>query len=334
MRALLRLQEVGASDVFFQPDYASFSAPEDGSTEALLYEESDEVLFMPIIRRPIPMENGLSDFETPYGYSGPLTTTSDEDFLTRGWDAFCEAGRRAGIVAGLVRFSPLLGNWNLFSRVPAEVVAKRETVVITGGKTLDSIVRAYPSGLRKRLARAQSQGVHVVKAGEESIDVFLSIYSRRMSELGADASYAVNKERLLALFSSQTLRTEMLLCLDPQGEAIGAVVTLGGDRFLHYHLSASLSQFRTLSPNDVMRHASIEQFVRSDYEALHFGGGITDALEDPLLAFKRKFSKEELIYRAGGVVFSPEDFELVTSRWMLRTPEEDRRSNKFLIYRG
>ena len=331
---LRRLARLGQTDVYFTPNYAHAMAPKDSVVEALLYEDSGEVLFMPITRRAIPGERGLSDFETPYGYSGPLASSRDPDFLARGWSSFAEKGKEAGIIAGLVRSNPLLDNWECVVPELHKIVTQRSTVLLSSGKSVEDVVSTYPPGLRKRLARARRKGVRVVRSGVESLREFSAIYSRRMREVGASEDYFVAEKQMRALFSSPHIIADLYVCLDAQGETVGGAITLGGSRFLNYHLSASRTSARDLSPNDVLRHAVIERFTRTNFETLNFGGGTTDEADDSLLAFNRKFSAEEATYFAGGVVFWPTQFTAVKSRWSSGAQVKEPSDSKFLSYRS
>src|SRR5437870_1422825 len=93
-------------DVYFKEEYVKLYAANGDQGQCFVYQNNKDVFLFPFIKRAIPSyANGsYFDFETAYGYGGPLANTRDPQFLKEALDAFASTALDHHIVAGLVRF--------------------------------------------------------------------------------------------------------------------------------------------------------------------------------------------------------------------------------------
>jgi hypothetical protein len=270
--------------------------------------------------RPIP-DTDLSDFESPYGYGGPVATTEDPAFLAEAWEGFAAWARRERVIAGLLRFHPLLQTERFARHPDVQTWFDRETVVLDLSRPLDAVVADYARDNRNRLKAAAKAGVRVERAGgHEALRTFAAIYADHMEELGAHESYQFGVEYFdaVANLGPDAYRV-YLACRD--GQAIGGALVLLSQRFAHYHLSAARREHFGLAPNNALRDAVIRDLLGGPWQALHMGGGRTSDPADPLLAFKAKFSKERARYFVGRMVVDAGARADLARRWAERHPE-------------
>ena len=104
--------EYGLIDIYFNYRYLNLYVSEDSHAviESFIFESEGDFFFMPYIRKPIKGSDNLWDFETVYGYSGPISTTENKEFLELAWKNFMRLMKEIGVIAGLIRFHPFFNN--------------------------------------------------------------------------------------------------------------------------------------------------------------------------------------------------------------------------------
>ena len=76
-------------DIYFHPDYVTLNCFKNNSTGFLFCnKEMDKIWVNPFIKIKVPSFNNLLgevyfDLETPYGYGGPISNTTDQNFILR-----------------------------------------------------------------------------------------------------------------------------------------------------------------------------------------------------------------------------------------------------------
>ena len=63
-------------------------------------------------------------------------------------------------------------------------------------------------------------------------------------------------------------------------------------KYLHYHLSGALKDFRELQANSLLLYEVAKWGSENGYKKFHLGGGYTSE-DDSLYKFKKSFSKRE-----------------------------------------
>ena len=110
------LERVPESDVYFLPEYHRvYELNGEGMARAFVAWEGDDLLFYPFLVRPIEkighesIPQSYYDIETVYGYSGPLATNNNPEFLERAWKSFSVWCANEHVVAEFIRFHPSTG---------------------------------------------------------------------------------------------------------------------------------------------------------------------------------------------------------------------------------
>ncbi|HSP16250.1 MAG TPA: GNAT family N-acetyltransferase [Thermoanaerobaculia bacterium] len=323
-------------DVYFRPAYCALYARPDDSSELFVFEMEGEVFALPWLVRPIesPAVRSLFDFETPYGYGGPLSTSSDPAFLGAAWNALEGHCSRRGIVCGFIRFHPLLENHRWVHSRSVTVVNDRQTVVLTLSKERDRVLADYSPDTRRNVRKGEKAGVKIsVHTDAASLKVFACLYAAHMKELDAHDDYLFGEGYFNAVPTLGNGAWRVYLA-ERQGEVLGGALILLSGRWAHYHLSSSLKAHNAFAPNAMLRHAVTMDLLGKSQERLHYGGGRTAAADDSLLRFKGGFSPERAAFHFGGLICDPAAYEAICSHWAWTRPDlAEKYGGRFLRYR-
>jgi hypothetical protein len=336
-RLLAVFDRIGLDDVYFRPAYAMLHAGPESRAEAFAYEAGGEVFFMPWLVHPIAcpaLARPAFDFETPYGYGGPLATTPDPAFLAEAWTALGDASRARGIVCGFLRLHPLLENHRFCPATFVDVVRDRETVVLTLDRDPKTLWSGYSSKTRGKVRKGQKAGVEVqMYSDAEALATFATLYETHMTELDAHEDYFFGEAyfRKIRDLGAGTFRVYLAR---HEGRTLGGALVLLSRRWAHYHLSSSLKAFFPLVPSNVLRHAVAMDLLNGPWEKLHFGGGRTSDPKDRLLTFKAGYSPERAVFRFGKYMADREAYDTLCAWWTETHPDlAGRFGARFLKYR-
>jgi hypothetical protein len=321
---LSRLVARGLSDIYFDYRYVELYASADAVAEGFLYEEGEHLFFFPNLIRPVSStvsEEDYFDFESAYGYSGPVSSSEDVSFLGNAWSAFQDYCSKRRILAGFVRFHPLYENTRWVAGGRLKPLFDRFTVTLNLRQSESQVWQNYAKDNQNRIRKAQQAGVIVIEAdGVDALKTFGEFYTKRMQELKAADEYFFGEEyfRKISLWPSARYRVYFARY---ESKTIGGALVLFSDRFVHYSLSGSLRPFLKYGPNNILRHAVITRLLNGGWERIHFGGGLSSNPEDTLLQFKEKFSKEKAQFHIGKYVADAAAYEAVCDRWAGQHPD-------------
>ena len=118
------------NDIYFDYRYLNLyvSSGSGAVTEAFVFKKDKNILFFPYIKSPIVDNNEYWDFETAYGYSGPIASSDNLEFITTAWTSFIKLAKEKKIIAGLIRFHPLLDNHKFCQSESVKITDERQTV--------------------------------------------------------------------------------------------------------------------------------------------------------------------------------------------------------------
>ncbi|KIL97765.1 hypothetical protein CCC_00826 [Paramagnetospirillum magnetotacticum MS-1] len=334
---LKRLDAFGLDDIYFRPAYAALYARPGDSIEAFTFEHDDQIFLLPWVVRAIETDTPggpAFDFETPYGYGGPLSTSDDPAFITAAWEALTEHCRQRGIICGFLRFHPLLDNHRWADPSLVGVVDDRQTVVLSLGQSPESVTTAYARETRNKVRKAEKTGVNVaVRTDCNGLERFAHLYAEHMAELGAHEDYLFGEDYFNAIQTLGDGNWRVYLA-QYDGMDIGGALVLLSRRFAHYHLSSSLRAHAALAPNNLLRHAVTMDLLNSGRERLHYGGGLSGDPADSLLRFKAGYSPERACFRFGTFIADGARHEAIRAEWSLRFPHlVERFGRRLLCYR-
>ena len=332
---LSALNSVSTQDIYFMPDYLRMvSANGDGIPKlAWLTCDHGDVVY-PFLVRPINIEGidtGFCDIASPYGYSGPIVKSINEDDthdlaseFVQQFHSYCAS---TGIVAEFIRFHPLLRNANTFSGlIPVEYV--RDTVYIDLRESSDKIWTDRLEGrTRNAIRKSEKSGVCVRYSHAECIPCFMDLYSETMQRLEADTYYYFTESYFKHL-GELVDKSGILIEAVYESKVIASIVLLKGDKFSHYHLSASDPQFRRLQANSLLLWEAIKWSQNQGLSLMHLGGGYSSSY-DSLFKFKAGFSPYTGEYHVGKVIHDGKKYAEMVTQALGRNKKEDIESTGF-----
>lgn len=298
-------------DIYFTSQYHQFAK---NKAYMFVYEGTDNKIGVyPFIKRPIyymGIKGEYSDIETVYGYGGPLVNSMDENFHREFETAFLQYCKDDNIVAEFVRFHPLIKNETIFMD-NIRVLHNRKTVALDLTAEIDYIwMNQISTQNRNVIRKCIKNDLKVVKS--DDYKEFVSIYLETMEKVGADRFYSFDAD----YFHKMKVDKSCTLLAVMQGDRmLAAAVFMGYGDYFHYHLSGSRREALNLSPNNILLWESIKYAKEQGYKKMHFGGGLTDSMEDNLFKFKSRFSREYIDFYIGKRVHDTEIYNELIRFW-------------------
>ena len=326
----------GLNDIYFNYRYLNLYISKDSQAliESFVFQSDGEIFFLPYIRRPIMDSSNLWDFETVYGYSGPISTNENTEFLELAWQNFKRLMNKIGIIAGLIRFHPFFNNDRFCTNNVLEVHYDRDTVWMDCNRDLAEVLSNYPKKQLQKLKSLESRGITVRSSNDvNDLHKFGEIYLQRMRSIVAREEYHFSFDYFDGITKLGSNNWMVYLAFSPNNKIMGGCLLLFSERFCHYHLAGSLNEYIKYNPNDILLHTIIQDLLESNIEKMHFGGGRTSDTNDGLFSFKLKFSKQLCQFKVGYCVVDEKKYKSLCERWEAKYPEKQAFANFFLKYR-
>lgn len=328
-------------DVYYLNEYAqSFALHGDGVPYLLYWTDGNSRMAY------VVMQNDIADFKpfrkymekqkyydwtTPYGYGGPLL---DGD-VSLEWINNAEKekelfAKEHHIVSEFFRFHPLLQNQKKLETAIKVLYMKKTVYIDTQSE--DVIYANMTPNNRNMVRKAKKNGVHIFFDKGENIDKFIEIYNETMQNHNADEYYFFEHD-YFEFIRTQMKENVLFAYADYEGKIVSASIFFYNEKYMHYHLSGTLSEYRNLGAANLLLTEAALWACEHQIKEFHLGGGVEN--EDSLLRFKKHFNRNGLIdFCIGSKVFLPEVFEeLVALRARVDSTFDSNR--QFMIkYRG
>ncbi len=294
-------------DVYFRDDFVALHAEPDPIDSLALpgFHHAAAV-------RSVPGAE-VEDMETPWGYGGP--TAADEDAFWRGLGEWRRRQADQGRVAEFVRLHPFLNPLALrgwFDQIRFD----RLTVLVDLAMPRRA---AYSKGTRYSLNKA-ARLLEVRPIGQQEADLFQSLYERGLRRNRASDAYYFAPDYYARLLAAPWAQAWVAEC---DGEPVATACFLSGGHFAHYHLSGGGDEARKTFAHYLLVERAIAHYAEAGCLWMHLGGGRTTDPHDELLRFKTRFSRQQVPYYTGGMVFDREAYERMS----------DGGGDRFLSYR-
>ena len=283
-------------DIYFEPDYARLYETEDSSAAEYRFESEFGTITNLFLKRKIdirlPDGTQYYDIITPYGYGGPVIHRfSDKEKLIAAFmEDFKAYTAREKIIAEFVRFHPIIGNGLDFKNA-YNVMYDRKTVGTN--LTYNDVIGKEFSKHKRKVIRKILKNPDIrfeVDEHPESLDDFVEIYYSTMDRDGAEEYYYFKPEYFREMnekFKDHITTGKVFLA--DKLIAMGVYFRYG--KFLHAHLSGTLSEYLEYSPAYILKYALALYGHEKGYEVIHYGGGSSRSEENGLYKFKREFGK-------------------------------------------
>ncbi len=324
--------DVEKRDIYFTERYAKLYETTEASAEAYVFEDEQKVYLFPFIRKEVIIAGEkYFDIETPYGYGGPISNTQDRDFIETAFGEFRRLALENNIIAGFVRFHPLLKNQELVGK-GCDVLFDRKTIAMD---LRDSEEVIWNNHVHKKhrasIRKAEESGLRfVVDEKLEHFDRFVSIYNHVLDNLDGDDFYRFNNDYYEGIRKALG-KDSFLGLVYMDDKIISAIVFFTYGIYGHAHLGGSLAGYFNYCPNNLLFYNAALYLKEKGIKYFHFGGG-TDGTEDNLLyKFKKRFSKNEFDFYIGKMVLNERVYAQACSEWERAYPEKKETYKKFLL---
>lgn len=288
--------EYSYPDIYFEPEYARLYENEDNKAIEYRFECEYGIITNLFMKRKIniSLPDGIQYFDlvTPYGYGGPVihSSTDKEKLIAAYMEDFRTYTSRENIIAEFVRFHPIIGNGVDFKDA-YNALYDRKTVGTN--LTYDDVIGTEFSKHKRKDIRRILKNPEIkyeVDENPSSLDDFVDIYYSTMDRDGADDYYYFDKTYFQTMLEKlEGHITTGKVFLGEKLIAMGVYFRYG--KYLHAHLSGTLSEYLDYSPAYILKYALALYGHEKGYEVIHYGGGSSSSEENGLYKFKREFGK-------------------------------------------
>lgn len=319
-------------DIYFTEEYVKLYEGDQKEAECFIYRDRQNVFLFPYIKRKIKLlGDDYFDFETSYGYAGPLVNSENFQFASEAFRNFIFQAKENRMIAGFIRFHPLLDNYKLLTD-ECRVVFNRYTIAMNLELKEDTIwSEQIHSKHRNSIKLAQRQGLSY-SADEElrHLDIFRELYISKMNKLRAEEFYFFD-DNFFNRIKKNLGKNTFLGLVSFNEKVVAAALFFKYGNYGHYHLSASSEDYTKFGSNNFLIYNTALYLKQHKAGLLHLGGGNSSSLDDNLYRFKARFSKDRYSFYTGGVVLDQHLYKEICSIWSEKFPEKREKYNKFVL---
>ncbi len=326
-------------DIYYLCEYAdSFRLHGDGNPLLIDFSYQNERFCYVVMQRDIaddPRFKGYLesekyfDYESPYGYGGPLC---DGPISDKAQEVFLNEikayAHENGIVSQFVRFHPLLMNQEILPLV-FETRYLHQTIFIDTTSP-ELIMSNMDSKNRNMVRKAEKNGVTIVSKPIDEYLEFLPIYEETMLKDNADDYYFFKEE----YFKKQVdLKDNACIFYAIREDfPIAAAIMYYNDKYMHYHLAGTHTEYRKYSPSNLLLYKAACWANERGIRQFHLGGGIIE--DDNLFGFKKQFNKNgRLPFFIGRTVFDEPNYIYLKDIRKKMNPDFDMNNSRMIQYR-
>lgn len=316
-------------DIYFTEEYVKLYEDDCSEAVCLVVTEEKNILLMPFIKRRI--SDLYFDFETAYGYGGPIANTDDILWIMNSLKESVEYLKNEGFVAGFTRFHPVLKNADLCRDI-FTVIDDRFTVSINTEENADSIwTNQIISKNRNMIRKAEKNGLTFEADYEfKELDAFISLYNTTMKRLEADEFYFFD-DKYYKKYVESFKGKSFLGLIKKDGLIVGAAMFMYDGIYGHYHLAGSNREYTTFGVNNLLLWNAAQEMHNNGIKNFHLGGGTSSSEDDSLFKFKSSFSKNLNQFSIGKLVINESIYKEICKDWENKNPEKVEKYGKLLL---
>jgi hypothetical protein len=317
-------------DIYFREEYVRLYETDTEKAVCCMVNDGEQMMLFPFLSRTFDYQGqSLHDFETAYGYGGPIWHQADEKFKSAALLMMVDELKRQNYVAGFVRFHPLLANYMGFS--VGRLIEDRKTVAINLFLDENEIwMQEIHTKNRNVIKKGEKSGLtFVVDNDFKYLPEFIRLYDATMDKLDAADFYYFTQQYYEEFV--KTLPNSFLGVVLHEDKVVSAAIFMYEGGYGHYHLSGSDVTALKLSPNNFMLWHAVLELKRRGVKVLHLGGGTTSSEEDSLFCFKQRFSKHTYQFCLGKLIFNDQLYHDICANWESKNPDKTEQYKHFLL---
>lgn len=318
-------------DIYYYEEYVRLYETDSNKALCIVCTEDDRVLLMPYLRGEI---DGYYDFETAYGYGGPISNTKDTAWLDRAFASINACFIKEKYICGFIRFHSLLENAE-YCKDYIRTIFDRSTVAISTDVSEEKIwTEQIVSKNRNMIRKAEKNGLeYVAEYDFASMPDFIKLYNATMQRLGAEDFYYFTEEYYKG-FVEKFKDHSFLGTVRKDGELICGALFMYSECYGHYHLEGSNHDYSSLGANNYLLWKTAVEMHNKGIREFHLGGGYNSQPDNSLLKFKKAFSSNIKDFYIGKWIFNEQKYNEVRDKWMEQYPDKaEKLGNLLLCYR-
>lgn len=318
-------------DLYFREEYVRLYERQNEKAYCFVYIEDESVMLFPFLRRRFEFRGKTYyDFETAYGYGGPISNNHSQEFMTKALDSMKMKALEENYVCGFVRFHPILANWDCFDKI-GRLICDRKTIAInlTGGVEKTWINEIHTKN-RNVIKKGEKNGLKFIVDNDFAyLKEFEELYKATMDKLEADGFYYFNSKYYEQLRS--TIPNSFLGIVKYDDKVIAGAIFFHQNPYGHYHLAGSDKYSLKLSPNNFLLWGAAKEFMNRGVSYLHLGGGTDSSEDNSLYQYKRKFSRNEYQFCLGKLIFNQQVYDDICAEWSENNPDKVQKMKNILL---
>lgn len=329
-----------AYDVYYLSGYVkAFQRHGDGNPVLLYYESEKGRAFCVLMLRDVAEDSHFKnilptkkyfDAVTPYGYGGFIFDGEvNREKLAM---EFRQILNEKNINSVFSRFHPVLDNAKENEGI-VNVIPLGKTIAIDLTSP-EVIWNNITSKNRNMIRKAEKSGVEIHHGkGIELLRKFKVIYDETMRGDNADEYYYFKDDFYQSI--ADDLKDNYEIFYATLGDKIISIaIFLFANGKMHYHLSGSVREFRSLAPSNLLLYKAALWGYEKGFKTLHLGGGVGSG-EDPLYKFKAAFNRNsDYRFSIGKMIVDEDQYNYLKNLRATFDPDFNSESNYFPVYRS
>lgn len=320
-------------DVYYLSGYVrAFYVHGDGEPQLLYYTSKQLRAIYVYMKRPTTITN-VYDSVTPYGYGGVLFEGEKSDkLLADFWKEYVQKMNEENIIDNFVRYHPVLDN-AVQMRTISHVIDLGNTIALDLSSP-EVIWENITSKNRNIIRKAQKNNIQIHHTDNYSIfEHFISIYNQTMQRDNAEEYYYFKEEFYKAIHDYLKGNYQVFYAtLDDR--IIAVSIILYANKQIHYHLSGSLSEYRSFAPTNLLLYKVALWGSEQGLKTFHLGGGLGSG-NDNLYKFKAAFNRNSgLQFSIGKQIFNQALYNQLVEERLAEDPNFDLEGKYFPLYRA
>lgn len=318
-------------DIYYSEEYVKLSRNQNETPMCVICEDGSNIILLPFLRSTY---KDFFDFETPYGYGGPITNSNDNSWIEDGLKQIIKYLSNKNYLAGFIRFHPLLNNAEL-CRNCFPVIDDRKTIAIDTSVSEEEIWQEQITSKNRNMIRKAEKNNLLFYRDNDFIylEQFKDLYNSTMSRLDADDFFFFD-DTYYKQFIHSFKGKGFLGCIKKDEEIISSALFMYDNLYGHYHLAGSNRQYSSLGANNLLLWKSACEMHKEGIKEFHLGGGTNGDEENSLFKFKHSFSNNLKQFSIGKIIFNKDIYENICAEWEKENPcKIEKYKNHLLKYR-
>jgi hypothetical protein len=300
----------------------------DGDPVLFLYTENTNVFLHTFLKKRISnigkavIENQF-DIRSVFGYTGPISNSTDEDFNASAYKTFSKWCYDANIIAELIRFNPILKNQIVLQNSDVEIVKLKPYTYLDLSLSEEILFKRISKRTQKYFKKAKREYDSYLQVSKDidNLKEFFQLYKTHMEKIGTE-SYYFFSDTYYNKLADFVNNYGFLLFARIDGKIVAGIIQLFCNNTAYPHHAARDFNFKESSV--IYKYILWRSIIKAKEENMKtclLGGGVTNELNDPLLQFKMVFNPVVNHFFLGKKVHHQDAYQRICNQWESEYPK-------------